>query len=137
MDGRCDRHLFEGADDICKECGREFCHECLVYPFGTKKPPLCHSCAIAAAGIRKHAGRGRVSSRRERKKLDKQRKELAANHREPEPVVEVTTMDIGPALRDDIEDEQTDAVEPALSVDAPSGIDWTAPFQTDSLTTSG
>jgi hypothetical protein len=129
--------LFEGADDLCKECGREYCHECLVYPFGPKKAPLCHSCAIAAAGIRKHAGRSRLGSRRDRKRIEKQRKEAAASEREPEPVVEVTTMDIGPALRDDLDDERTPAGVPIVNPEPASGIDWTAPFQADSLTAHG
>lgn len=137
MDGRCDQHLFEGADDLCTDCGREYCHECLVYPFGPEKPPLCHSCAIARAGIRKHAGRSRVGSRRERKRLEKHRKEAAASQREPEPVLEVTTMDIGPALRDDVDDESTKVSDPAGGVEPGSGIDWSAPFETDSLTAHG
>lgn len=128
MDGRCDQHLFEAAEDICSQCGREWCHECLVYPFGPKKPPLCHACAIAKAGIRKHAARSRVMSRRELRRLEKERKRQAKAKREPEPAVEVTTMDIGPALREEGDDGPVDAPPAA-------GIDWTAPFEPSSLST--
>lgn len=131
MDGRCDQHLFEGAEDICSECGREYCHECLVYPWGPKKPPLCHSCAIAKAGIRKHAARSRVRSRRELRRLEKERKRKGKAPREVEAPVEVTTMDIGPALREDVDEESVAdaALEPS------TGIDWSAPFQPGSLST--
>src|SRR5437868_12721528 len=56
MQGRCDKHLFEAAEDMCGKCGYEFCGECLVYAFGAKKPPFCIPCAVAAAGIRSNAG---------------------------------------------------------------------------------
>jgi hypothetical protein len=119
--------LFEGAEDVCKECGREYCHECLVYPFGQKKPPLCHQCAIAKAGIRKHAARSKVASRRDLKRMEKERKRAAKVKREPEPAVEVKTMDIGPALRDDLDDEVVAPPPP------PEAIDWSAPFPSGSL----
>jgi hypothetical protein len=105
-----------------------------VYPFGTKKPPLCHSCAIARAGIRKHAARSKVASRRELKRLEKERKRKAKTTRDAEPAVEVTTMDIGPALREDLDDEPA-ADRPPPPAPAPGAIDWSAPFQSGSLST--
>ena len=50
MEGRCAKHQFEASEDVCRECGNEFCSECLVYSFGPKKPPFCIACALAAAG---------------------------------------------------------------------------------------
>jgi hypothetical protein len=126
--------LFEGAEDNCSQCGREYCHECLVYPFGAKKPPLCHACAIARAGIRKHAARSKVASKRELKRLEKERKRKAKLEREVEPAVEVTTMDIGPALREDLDEEATAALPPPPPASA-GAIDWSAPFQSGSLST--
>lgn len=138
MDGRCDQHLFEGAEDVCKQCGREYCHECLVYPFGPKKPPLCHSCAIAAAGIRKHAAKSRVTSRRELRRQEKERRRASKKQREPEPAVEVKTMDIGPALREDLDEVEGEATSTSTSASVDQGaeptIDWSAPFTSGSLT---
>ena len=55
MEGRCERHTFEAAEAICRHCGYEFCHECLVYTHRQKRPPLCVKCAITAAGVRSTA----------------------------------------------------------------------------------
>jgi len=73
MQGRCDKHLFEAAEDRCGRCGYEFCGECLVYSFGLKKPPLCIPCAVVAAGIRSNAAPPEADAR-ERKQLRKERR---------------------------------------------------------------
>ena len=73
MQGRCDKHLFEAAEDRCGRCGFEFCGECLVYSFGLKKPPLCIPCAVVAAGIRSNAAPP-MADARERKQLRKERR---------------------------------------------------------------
>jgi hypothetical protein len=73
MQGRCDKHLFEAAEDRCGRCGYEFCGECLVYSFGAKRPPFCIPCAVAAAGIRSTAG-GPAASGREMKALRRERR---------------------------------------------------------------
>ena len=73
MQGRCDKHLFESAEDRCGRCGYEFCGECLVYSFGLKKPPLCIPCAVVAAGIRSNAAPP-IADSRERKQLRKERR---------------------------------------------------------------
>ena len=73
MQGRCDKHLFESAEDRCGRCGFEFCGECLVYSFGLKKPPLCIPCAVVAAGIRSNAAPPEAHPR-ERKQLRKERR---------------------------------------------------------------
>jgi hypothetical protein len=102
MQGRCDKHLFESAEDMCGRCGYEFCGECLVYAFGTKKPPLCISCAVAAAGIRSSAGNRPVVTRNEMRQIRRERRAEARRARkqqapagEPEVVPEV---DKTPAL---------------------------------------
>jgi hypothetical protein len=73
MQGRCEKHLFEVAEDRCGMCGLEFCAECLVYSFGPKRPPYCIPCAVSAAGIRTSASRGPLP-RREAKRLERERK---------------------------------------------------------------
>jgi hypothetical protein len=73
LEGRCDKHLFERAADLCRECGHEFCPECLVYAFGPKQPPYCVPCAVSAAGIRRTAGNVPAMSTRDKKVRLKQR----------------------------------------------------------------
>ena len=75
MEGRCERHLFDQAIDLCARCGAEFCNDCLVYSFGPKKPPFCLPCAVEAAGVRSGAG-FRPMSRKEQKHFAKQREAL-------------------------------------------------------------
>ena len=52
----CDKHLFEEATGMCRECRRPFCAECLVYAQGPRKAPYCIPCALTAAGVRSAAG---------------------------------------------------------------------------------
>jgi hypothetical protein len=73
MEGRCERHQFDRAVDNCGRCGGEFCQTCVVYAFGPKKPPYCLPCAVEAAGVRSGAGSAPALSRRERKRLAKDR----------------------------------------------------------------
>jgi hypothetical protein len=47
----------------------------VIYPFGNRKPPYCLPCAVEAAGVRSGAGSGRPMSRRERKQLERERRE--------------------------------------------------------------
>jgi hypothetical protein len=70
----CEIHPFEVADDRCGSCGRTYCRECIVYPFGPRKPPMCKACAITAAGIRKNAQRAPLATRRQIKRQIKARK---------------------------------------------------------------
>ena len=80
----CSRHSFEYAENVCSSCGSAFCHDCLVYPRGPKKPPLCVPCAIAASGVRSSARNPSNLSRREVKKRVKEAKGL----QQPQPYVE-------------------------------------------------
>jgi hypothetical protein len=89
MQGRCDKHLFEAAEDRCGRCGFEFCGECLVYSFGAKRPPFCIPCAVAAAGIRSSAG-GRPASPREMKAM---RRERRKQRRAPAPAQDTFDAD--------------------------------------------
>ena len=73
MEGRCERHLFDQAIDLCGRCGAEFCNDCLVYSFGPKKPPFCIQCAVVAAGIRSNAGTPPALGRRELKMMNRER----------------------------------------------------------------
>jgi hypothetical protein len=73
-DGRCFVHGFEVGEARCRSCGNEFCSECLVYAFGPSKPPYCVGCALAAAGVRSNAGRQPTLSRREIRRLEKERR---------------------------------------------------------------
>ena len=49
----CAKHPFDDATGACSSCGAQFCPECLIYPYGEKKPPLCVPCALVAGGIRR------------------------------------------------------------------------------------
>lgn len=73
MEGRCERHPFDQAVDLCGRCGCEFCADCVVYSFGPAKPPYCLPCAVEAAGVRQGAGFRPAPSRKERKELKRRR----------------------------------------------------------------
>jgi hypothetical protein len=88
MQGRCDKHLFEAAEDRCGKCANEFCGECLVYSFGPKKPPFCIPCAVAAAGIRTNAGNRPTAGARELKQLRKERRSAFRRERREDVVAE-------------------------------------------------
>lgn len=95
MEGRCERHLFDQAVDLCGRCGCEFCPDCLVYSFGPSKPPFCLPCAVEAAGVRQGAGFGPAPGRKELKELKRRREEFLkarANGTHgpgPKPAVEI------------------------------------------------
>lgn len=108
MEGRCERHSFEPAEDLCRACGYEFCHDCLVYTYGPKKPPYCLKCALTAAGIRSNAAvKPRANAREIKKDLKSRRKEGPATPEMASPV----TIDW--AVPDD-DDPSAEPVEPAL-----------------------
>jgi hypothetical protein len=72
----CNRHSFEYAENVCCRCGLAFCHDCLVYPRGPKKPPFCVNCAITAAGVRSTARTPSNLSRREVKRRVREAKAM-------------------------------------------------------------
>jgi hypothetical protein len=95
MEGRCERHLFDRAIDLCGRCGLEYCPDCLVYSFGPAKPPFCLPCAVEAAGVRKGAGMRPAGGRKEQKAILRRReeflRELAA--KSPQPTGEFDFFD--------------------------------------------
>ena len=103
----CDIHAFEVADDRCGDCGRPFCSECVVYAFGPKKPPLCRACAIARAGVRKHAARAPIASKRAIRREARERRRMS--RRTPEKVA----AEAQPAISADLDWEAVDADAPA------------------------
>src|SRR5512141_1250132 len=96
MDGRCYVHGFELAENHCRNCGMQFCSECLVYAFGASKPPYCISCALAASGVRSNAARRPSMSKREIRKMEKERQK-AEKARSSGPKVEVTPVEAAAA----------------------------------------
>lgn len=106
MEGRCERHQFDRAVDRCGRCGGEFCATCVVYSFGPKKPPFCLPCAVSEAGVRTKAAKVPALSRKERKRLEKERLvNLAKAEQAPAPPpikapVEVQWFDGSAALSD-------------------------------------
>ncbi len=67
MDARCTKHAFEYAEDICRNCGWDFCSECLVYAFGPNEP-------LAKAGVRSNARMPPARSKREIRKRERERR---------------------------------------------------------------
>lgn len=66
----CVKHPMAVSEHVCGRCGHEFCAECVVFPFGLRKPPLCISCALEAGGVRRqHTGRPRFSRSQVRSRM--------------------------------------------------------------------
>jgi len=109
----CIKHPHEVGVGHCGRCGGSWCTDCLVQPFGPKKPPYCMSCAMYLGGVRTHADRPALS-RRELKALAKAAKAaakgapVAAPSPEPAPVPEPPAPVVAP--------------EPAPSTD------WSSPW---------
>jgi hypothetical protein len=55
--GTCARHWVERAAGRCKDCGEDWCAECLVPPVRKRQPLRCVGCALVAAGVRTRGGR--------------------------------------------------------------------------------
>ena len=80
----CVKHPMTLGEEICGECGHQFCHECVVFPFGTSRPPLCITCALEKGGVRRQSvGRPKLSRRSIRERLALQR----ATTEQPDDVV--------------------------------------------------
>lgn len=78
MTDRCVKHPFEAAVAPCRECGHNYCGECLVYSFGAKKPPFCVACALAAAGVRRGAAVTPVRAQKSRRLFGRKTQVVAA-----------------------------------------------------------
>jgi len=107
MEGRCERHPFDQAIDLCGRCGCEFCTDCLVYSFGPAKPPFCLPCAVEAAGVRQGAGFRPAPGRKERKELARRRDAFLRDRAAREAAGETLTVpDPTAAFWDDVETHQ-------------------------------
>jgi hypothetical protein len=119
-DGHCYVHNFELAETRCRNCGNEFCNECLVFAFGAGKPPYCVACALAAAGVRSNAGRQPTMSRRELRRLEKERRRADRRKSdEPGPRVEVDPADWRPPPSGHADDPFAWADAPSLGQRVP------------------
>jgi hypothetical protein len=67
---QCTNNPFERAIDVCDECGLPFSNEFLVFPLGTRRPPLCKPCAIALSGVRTSARRQRMPKKEVRRRRE-------------------------------------------------------------------
>ena len=76
MSRRCEKHPFERAADVCRQCVHDFCARCLVYPFGTRKPPYCIPCAVAAAGVRRESANVPTRSPSEQRRIMREQRRL-------------------------------------------------------------
>lgn len=48
----CVKHTANRSVGHCCQCGESRCEECMVFPFGERRPPMCIPCALAFAGVR-------------------------------------------------------------------------------------
>ena len=97
LTGLCREHSFESATALCRRCGLEFCDNCVVYPFGPKKP-LCKDCAILIAGVKTQARRPEMAPRFVRRRAKAFANSVtSASAPMPEPevpaIVDTTTAD--------------------------------------------
>ena len=67
----CVKHPMAVSEHVCGRCGHEFCPECVVFPHGLRKPPLCIACALEVGGVRRqHTGRPRFTKREVKSRLN-------------------------------------------------------------------
>lgn len=127
-DGRCYTHGFEAAENRCRHCGHEYCSECLVYAFGSNKPPYCISCALAASGVRSNAAQRPALSRREIRKYEKERRKALKVQTASSPADRVAVEPVSwspPPIADDHHDDDED--DPFAWADRP-GAGQRVPF---------
>jgi hypothetical protein len=75
----CAKHIGLRSVGDCGHCGLAFCEDCLVFPFGNKKPPMCVGCALALSGVTHKGQRPRVV----RPKLSWRQRRRVARHSTP------------------------------------------------------
>lgn len=116
IDARCARHPFALATDVCGECGVGFCADCLVYPFGDRRPAMCLTCALAVGGVRRthshHHGRLRPRDLELRRRLLAEATEGA----DPDPL----RIELAPTTSFD----EAEAASHLPSVSGTPSIDW-------------
>ncbi len=70
----CVKHPMTMGEYICGDCGHQFCPECVVFPFGTTRPPMCIACALERGGVRRQSvGRPKLTRRSIKERLAMQR----------------------------------------------------------------
>ncbi len=70
MSDSCVKHPMAVAEFACGTCGHDFCPECVVFPFGLSKPPMCITCALEKGGVsRRETGRPKLNRRQIRQRL--------------------------------------------------------------------
>jgi hypothetical protein len=75
----CVKHPMAMSEFVCGQCGHEFCPECVVFPYGVDKPPVCISCALQIAGISKRpTGRPKLGRRAVKRRLKAERRAPAS-----------------------------------------------------------
>ncbi|MFV0317047.1 MAG: hypothetical protein ACK5O2_08810 [Microthrixaceae bacterium] len=86
------------SEKICGRCGHDFCSDCVVYPFGESKAPLCVSCALEAGGVsRQHTGRPRLAPREIKRRLSSTATETEVPDEEPEPTTSASKTELDQA----------------------------------------
>ncbi len=82
MSDSCVKHPMAVAEFACGTCGHDFCPECVVFPFGLSKPPMCITCALAKSGVSKReTGRPKLGRRQVKQRL-KARKQTTVTRSE-------------------------------------------------------
>jgi hypothetical protein len=108
---RCIKHNFDDAVGSCRTCANEFCRQCLVFPHGPKKPPLCVECALARAGVRTQAVQRSVIQRRSYEASERERAAVARRHEHSNLHAD---RRVRPTI-DLVEDQAVDAPHPAMA----------------------
>ena len=63
MSDCCMKHTANLSAGSCSQCGDGYCDECLVFPFGERRPPMCIACALTFSGVR-HRGDAATAARK-------------------------------------------------------------------------
>ncbi|MEM8747131.1 MAG: hypothetical protein AAGF91_10550 [Actinomycetota bacterium] len=152
LTGLCREHSFESATALCRRCGLEYCANCVVYPFGEKKP-LCKECAMTAAGVRSFVSRPAMNPKLVKKRAKAfevfaKKNNAAAPMADPilPDIVDPTVEIAEPAVTSTLVDEPLDAAfegyqePPAPGASTPTAkpapvgegigpnVDWNNPF---------
>lgn len=79
MPAPCVKHPMADGDHACGTCGHDFCTECVVFPFGLARPPMCITCALEVGGVRRRpTDHPRLRRREVRRRLRSRRGEPEA-----------------------------------------------------------
>lgn len=149
LTGLCREHSFESALALCRRCGLEFCENCVVFPFGEKKP-LCKECAMTLAGVRSFVSRPAMSPRlvKKRAKAFAAVSQTGAAAPMPAPVVPAVVdptadTDVGSTIVEESLDAIYDGYQEPAAPGAPTpdaaepstvgegiapSVDWNNPF---------